>query len=146
MPVWLAILIPIFTVSAGVATQFYFKWVPDIAEQKRHVNRAGDYLFKGLMLGIQVWGVYFFVVSSTAVTKTFVVIIAAFIGGIVFSIGSLIFTFFINRMFASFVQLAAQQMTLLQIHGEVFRMLAADKGLPDETVRNVEAILTAIKQ
>jgi len=38
MCVWLPVLIAIFTVSAGIAAQFYFKWVPDVEEQKRHLR------------------------------------------------------------------------------------------------------------
>ena len=67
---------PIFILTANLAAQFYFKWVPDINDQKRHLRTGGwwalDIVSVGSLFGI----LYNLAGTEGPVTHGFVVAVA----------------------------------------------------------------------
>jgi hypothetical protein len=43
MPTWIMSAINIVVAICAIAVQFYFRWVPDIEVQKRHIKRTASW-------------------------------------------------------------------------------------------------------
>ena len=44
MPIWVTVLVALTTLRANIAIQFYFKFVPDVEEQKHHLRSLGAWI------------------------------------------------------------------------------------------------------
>lgn len=74
MPTWVTgILVPFIIASVTIAAQFYFKWVPNVEEQKRHVRMATSWLADILLVLASIWWLWRFTKHQGPVTPGFVV-------------------------------------------------------------------------
>lgn len=65
MPIWVTVLIAFTTLTANIAIQFYFRFVPDVERQKDHLKSIwtgtkalASWLSNILWFGIGVWALY----------------------------------------------------------------------------------------
>lgn len=74
MPTWITgVLVPLTILCATLTANFYFKWVPDVEEQKRHLRAMGGWLIDILALVSSCFWLYGFTQRKAAVTPGFVV-------------------------------------------------------------------------
>ena len=86
MPIWVPTAISIFFGLAGICATFYFKWVPDIEVQKRHMKGLGWWLLDLVTLGAQITSTYLLAQHKGPVTSAFVVATALIVDGLVLCI------------------------------------------------------------
>lgn len=44
MSAWIPVVVNVIVFGGGIALQFYFKWVPDVEQQKQHARRVRKWL------------------------------------------------------------------------------------------------------
>ena len=77
MPNWMtAVVVPVAIVLLNLAAQFYFKWVPDVEDQKRHLTRAFWWAADILSFVWMGYWLYAYAHSKQAVTPVFVVVVS----------------------------------------------------------------------
>jgi uncharacterized membrane protein HdeD (DUF308 family) len=163
MPIWVPTAISIFFGLASIFTMFYFKWVPDIEDQKRHMKGVGWWLFDLMTLGGQIVSIYMLAQRKGPVTPVFVVGAALIVGGLVLCI--ILFGFRRWVLFGFFRKLLDDVRKLIEIekqqqeqigrflglveriegsvweHGKVLAILANEPNLSPEILRAIGTAL-----
>jgi hypothetical protein len=73
MPSWISAVMPLAVLIPTVAVQFYFKWFPDVADQKRHVRIVFVALGNLLSFGLPLTFLIRFATSNAPVTPATVI-------------------------------------------------------------------------
>jgi hypothetical protein len=164
MSPWLTgVALPLTILMANIGAQIYFKWVPDIEEQKRQLKRFASWVFDIVTLAAQVYCFYFLARVKGPITGAFVVGVSLFAGLAVASFilalfrrifrGEHIKDFFdILRLIAEVSDRHTESFRgLLSVirrhaqetdrHGEAFAQLLKAPNLPAEIVESVQRIL-----
>jgi len=81
MSTWVAAVVtPCVLALVNLVALFYFKWVPNVEDQKRHVKHVGAWVLDGLNLSSGAGALYFLMKSKHPVTPVFVVGVALVAG------------------------------------------------------------------
>ncbi len=163
MPVWLpTVAAALLICLVGVALQFYFKWVPEVSDQKRHVKRFLLAAYWALIVAVQAFSLYIDSKSKAPVTPSFVVWVAISAAGLAFAVVLIVIQLLLGMYAGSkdpFSALAGLLQGMLdesflqmeidrsqsKIMYSLFNAVTAiikDKHLSPETVSAVEKALT----
>ena len=156
MPTWVMSAIGVVVAICGIAAQFYFRWVPDIEVQKRHVKRAVSWASDILTLAAQVAALYFLVAHVKGpVTPGIVVEIAAYACVIVFCVLLTVIRRGVLALFErhldTFCRLldntdqnlknTSKHLAITEQHRDALRVIADDPNLSIETARALQRLL-----
>ncbi len=128
MLTWLLSFLGIIVALISLAAQFYFRWVPDVEEQKRHVKRAFGWCLDFSVFSLLVLNFVLEASRKGPVTPFFVVEVAVNVG-----IATLYLVLFFYRRWS----LEKVDTPLLDITGEILNCLeiiAKDQNLSEQTV------------
>lgn len=152
MSFWITtVVVPFAIFIATIAAQFYFKWVPSVEDQKRHVRRLLAILAE---VGVFAWGglaLYKAAHQPGPVTYGNAVQIALLTAGL-YTLLILIAIAPIPRVIASIADLIGrhirttkQTYAVLDRHREVFETIAQDPSLSEASVAAIRGFLDSRK-
>ncbi len=165
MPIWVtAIIIPAVIALANIATLFFFKWVPEVENQKRYLKRAGFWVMGILTVGAQGTVLYFLSQpKGGVVTPRFVVSVALAASGAVFCAILIVYRRWIlgglmessldvfgrlidntsrqSDNFGWLLKFTDRHVAETERHEEALRLLSCDPNLSAETVQALRALL-----
>jgi len=148
MSSWMtAIAVPLTILTANIGVQIYFKWVPDIEDQKRQFKRVASWVFDILTVAVQVVSFYLLALDKGPITGGFVVKVSLFAG---LAAVSLLLTV-IRRIFPrehlkDFFDLFRMLADESDRHRESFRdLLSFIRSHVDMTNRHEEALTQLLK-
>jgi hypothetical protein len=157
MPTWItAVTVPLVIALANLFALFYFKWVPNVDEQKRHIKRAAWLALDVLTLAIQVASLWFLATHVHGpVTPMTTVAIALSAGCFFFCVIVTIIRRWLLRLIERLIDgnenlldnsdrilnNADRHLTITERQGDALRTIADDPVLSIETARAVRALL-----
>lgn len=151
MPTWIpAVVVPFVAILTNLAAQFYFKLVPDIKDQKRHLKQTSFWAMDILGICVQVGCVAFFFRSNSPVTPQFVVLAAWSMSCLFFYVAQVgyrrqlldgILKRNLERI-GKLTDIDMAQIGLLTQHRRALEMLANDTGVSSETAEAVRDALS----
>ena len=157
MPAWVpAVAVPFVIAFTSLAAQFYFKWVPDVEEQKRHLRQARTWAADILGLALQAASLYALLQGKGPVTRGFVVgaaltVSCSFVCVLLIVFRRWFLEGFMERFLHNFERLMDQtgqhisvtgrHIEVTEQHKRALQLIATDPNLSRETVRELRAIL-----
>ena len=163
MSAWIAAVGTLIALAAFVA-QFYFKWVPKVEDQKRHLKQVAWAAFDAVTLCSEAFAIYLLTQAKGPVTHIFVVNTAVVVSGAGFCIiliatrrgvGSNIMMRSLDNfgrlidtadrhlgIIRSLQQITERHLATTEQHTEILNLISNDPGLSVETVQAVRKILS----
>jgi len=124
----------------SLIAQFYIKWVPDVKDQRRHLKRAGIWLWNVTVFALQGFDFYLFSRDKGPITAGFVLTVALFTVLTVLYATVLAFNYLVLNLIVG----GERGLGILGVIEGMLRALetlSSDPNLSDETVQNLRGIL-----
>ena len=157
MPNWItSVVVPVGILVLTLAAQFYFKWVPNIEDQKRHARAAAGLAADFLCVGGSATWLYALAQRNGPVTPAFVVEVSLSTACVCFVIVIIVIDKFLSgKHVKSIIEAFNQQLSVLKVnadhtgriigiaekHDAALRCIAEDTQLSAETNKKLERIM-----
>jgi hypothetical protein len=151
MPGWaIAVVVQVVLAVAAIAAQFYFKWVPDVETQKRHMKWAAWWLLDIASVASIVAAAISLVRDQGPITRSFVLGSALVASVGCFTTLTIVFRRFVLggltdkqlKVTGKLVEIVTEQTELDKQFRYALCLLANDPRLSDETSRAVQKVLS----
>jgi hypothetical protein len=143
MSIWVtAILIPLGIAATNLVAQFYFRFVPNIEDQKHHLISAGWWALDILMFAIQGYSLYSITQRKEQVTPDYVLLVASFACAFTFCVVLFAFRRFNHFVHHHYMDFFERHLAIIERHDRVLILLASDPNVSSETVADINALIT----
>jgi hypothetical protein len=138
MPSWvISITVPLVILFVNIAAQFYFRWVPNIEDQKRHLKTIGSRFMDVISFVAVAYWLYGLTRRGEPVTPWFVVEVSLAATCLCFVV--------VMNVVLRLVDLTSDHVrrliSLAWMYREALVRIGKDPALSAETVRELEVIL-----
>jgi hypothetical protein len=145
MPSWaITILVSFGTLAVNIGIQFYFKFVPNVEDQRRHLKTTFFVLVDVIVLSVQGYMLYGMAQLKGPVDHRSIVDVSLATGALFMNFALVLFRRWVPwqyRVFQKYMELHGEHVHITREIVDVLKILAKDSNLSDDTMQAIRPLV-----